>query len=71
MVEAGILESKRGKVRLLKPEQLPAKWDPVTDPRLTAWEIVHRLIRVLGSGGEGAADARSPMRFCSVPASPT
>ncbi len=55
MVEAGILESKRGKVRLLQPEELPADWDPTTDPRLTAWEIVHHLIRVLGSGGEGAA----------------
>ena len=55
MVEAGILQSKRGKVRLLRPEELPADWDPTTDTRLTAWEIVHRLIRVLGSGGEGAA----------------
>ncbi len=55
MVEAGILESKRGKVRLLRPEELPADWDPATDPRLTAWEIVHHLIRVLASGGEGAA----------------
>jgi putative DNA methylase len=55
MVEARILESKRGKVRLLKPEELPANWDPATDPRLTAWEIVHHLIRVLASGGEGPA----------------
>ncbi|MDP2181896.1 MAG: DUF1156 domain-containing protein [Actinomycetota bacterium] len=55
MVEAGILESKRGKVRLLRPEELPAEWDPAADPRLTAWEIVHHLIRVLASGGEGAA----------------
>jgi putative DNA methylase len=55
MVEAGILESKRGKVRLLKPDELPADWDPATDPRLTAWEIVHQLIRVLASDGEAAA----------------
>jgi putative DNA methylase len=55
MVEAGIIESKRGKVRLLRPEELPADWDPATDPRLTAWEIVHHLVRVLASGGEGAA----------------
>jgi putative DNA methylase len=55
MVEAGILESKRGKVRLLGPEELPADWDPATDSRLTAWEIVHHLIRVLASGGESAA----------------
>ena len=55
MVEAGILESKRGKVRLLRPEELPADWDPASDRRLTAWEFLHQLIRVLGSGGEAAA----------------
>jgi putative DNA methylase len=60
MVEAGILASKRGKVRLLKPEDLPADWDPAADPRLSAWEIVHHLIRVLATGGEGAAAALLP-----------
>ena len=53
LVEAGILASSRGKVRLLRPEELPADWDPTTDTRLTAWEMVHHLIRVLGAGGEG------------------
>lgn len=55
MENAGILESKRGKVRLLDPGELPEDWDPATDPRLTAWQIVHHLIRVLEAGGEGAA----------------
>ncbi len=55
MVEAGIIESKRGKVRLFKPEELPADWDPAADPRLSAWEIVHHLIRMLAGGGEAAA----------------
>jgi putative DNA methylase len=55
MVDAGIVESKRGKVRLLTPAELPTDWDPTTDLRLTAWEIVHHLIRVLASGGEAAA----------------
>ena len=32
MVEAGILASKGGTVRLLKPEELPPDWDPTTDP---------------------------------------
>jgi putative DNA methylase len=54
MVQAGILESNRGRVRLLKPSELPADWDPSTDARLTAWEMVHQLIRVLESGGESA-----------------
>ena len=55
MKEAGILESKRGKVRLLRPNELSADWDPLTDPRLTNWETVHHLIRVLEAGGESAA----------------
>ena len=41
----------------LRPEELPADWDPATDPRLTAWEVVHHLIRVLEAGGESAAAA--------------
>ena len=57
MVEAGILASKGGRARLLKPEELPDDWDPTTDPRLTAWEIVHHLIRALEAGGESAAAA--------------
>jgi putative DNA methylase len=55
MVEAGILLSKSGKVRLLRPDELPSDWDPKTDKRLTAWEGVHHLVRVLASGGESAA----------------
>ena len=55
LVEAGILASKGGKVRLLKPNQLPEAWDPNTDARLTAWEMVHHLVRVLEASGESAA----------------
>jgi putative DNA methylase len=57
LVEAGIVFSSRGKVRLLKAEQLTTNWDPSADPRLTAWEMVHHLIRALESGGESAAAA--------------
>jgi putative DNA methylase len=55
LVEAGTIRAGRGKVRLLKPSELPADWDPATDSRLTDWEVVHHLIRVLEAGGEGAA----------------
>ena len=55
LVEAGILFSKPGNVRLLKPSELPANWDPTTDARLTVWEMVHHLIRALEAGGESAA----------------
>ena len=52
LAEAGIVKSSRGKVRLLRPDELPADWDPSTDPRLTAWETVHQLVRALEKGGE-------------------
>jgi putative DNA methylase len=53
--EAGILIQGRGKVRLLKPDELPVDWDPTTDTRLTSWEVVHHLIRVLETAGEAGA----------------
>jgi putative DNA methylase len=57
MVEAKIISSRGSKVRLLRPDELPKNWDPISDPRLTAWETVHQLIRVLEVGGESAAGA--------------
>ena len=55
LVQAGILVELRGNVRLLKPDELPADWDPATDTRLTSWEVVHHLIRVLETAGEAGA----------------
>ena len=55
LVEAGILQSGAGRVRLLRPEELPEDWDPRKDRRLTVWEMVHHLIRVLDDTGETGA----------------
>jgi len=57
LVAAGMVAAKRGKVRLLAPAELPAAWDPASDSRVTHWEAVHHLIRVLNDGGELAAAA--------------
>jgi putative DNA methylase len=58
VVDAGLVVSGRSKVRLLKPAELPADWDPDADSRLGAWEIVHHLVRALEiGGGETAAAA--------------
>ena len=56
MVETGILDAAAGKVRLLRPSELPDHWDPEKDQRLTAWESVHHLVRVLDQGEEAAAE---------------
>ena len=55
MVEAGIVRSRGGSVRLLRPRELPPDWDPEVDARRTVWETVHHLVRVLEIGGEEAA----------------
>ena len=57
MENVGILSSARGKVRLLRPEELPGDWDPATDIRTPAWESLHHLVRALDEGGDRAAAA--------------
>jgi len=62
---AGVIESKGGKVKLLKPADYPADWDPTEDNRTPVWEALHQLIRALNHGGEstaGALLARMPER---------
>lgn len=54
---AGVLASDGGKVRLLKPDEYPADWDPQTDTRTPVWEALHQLIRALNQQGESAAGA--------------
>jgi putative DNA methylase len=55
VVEAGIAQSSAGKVRLLKPEELPEDWSPETDQRATVWEMLHHLIRLQRQGEAQAA----------------
>ena len=55
IVEAGIAVAGKGKVQLLKPEELPASWTPEGDKRLTVWDMVHHLIRTLEQGETSAA----------------
>ncbi len=55
LVQAGFLESKAGKVRLLDRSDLSATWDPAADARLTVWEVTQHLILALDTGGEPKA----------------
>jgi putative DNA methylase len=62
MVEAGIVKSGGGKVKLLSREELPVDYDPETDPRTTVWEATQYLVRELEVNGELGA-ARMMRRF--------
>ena len=57
LVDAGFLEAKAGKVRLLKREELADNWNPKT-ARLTVWEVMQRMIDALlnGNGEVGAGN---------------
>lgn len=52
--KAGIVVSKGGKVRLLKPEELSESWDPNQDGHPTVWGHLHHLVRALSQGEESA-----------------
>jgi putative DNA methylase len=59
LAEAGIVFSRGGRVRLLRPDELPPDWDPSRDRRLTVWEAAHHLLRlywVEERGEEAAAE---------------
>lgn len=56
LVDAGILRSGGGKVRLLSRTELNPGWDPATDLRPTVWEATQHLVRRhFDEGSEQAA----------------
>jgi len=56
MVNASILKSGQGKVRLLRPDELDPAWDPASDRRRPAWQAVHQLVRAAERGEEALAE---------------
>jgi putative DNA methylase len=71
--DAGVAQSKSGKVKLLKPADYPADypadWDPRDDNRTPVWEALHQLVRALQQGGEAEAGrllARMPERSADI-----
>lgn len=55
MKAAGVIEALAGKVRLLRWPEYSPDWNPATDDRMPVWEILHQLIRLFKTGGEGSA----------------
>ena len=65
LVEAGVVESGKGDLRLLRWVELPQDWSPDQDARTPIWEALHQMIRALNQDGEvaaGALLARMPTR---------
>jgi len=57
LADAGVLTQGEGVVQLVRPQDLPASWNPVTDHRISVWEVALQLARVLSAedGGLQAA----------------
>jgi putative DNA methylase len=55
MERDGILTSGGGKVRLIKPSELPGDYDVLADERTSSWEALHHLIRILERDGLASA----------------
>lgn len=52
---AGVLKMDKGKVQLLSPAELPARYDPTLDDRIPVWEIVMHLAKRLREQGVDSA----------------
>lgn len=52
---AGVVEAGSGKVRLLKPAEYAADWNPKEDNNTPVWEALHQMSRALQTQGESAA----------------
>lgn len=55
LVEGGILSASKGKVKLLKREEISSSWNPETDRNKSIWMCTQQLVRTLISDGEMAA----------------
>ena len=62
MVHTGILSSKGGKVRLLRPKELSADWKPDSGNLPTEWEVVHHLVRIYHVEQKGEMETAELMR---------
>lgn len=52
LADAGIVNSRAGKVRLIRREELSENWEPAAEHRLTVWAVTQHLIRSLDKHGE-------------------
>ncbi|GAB3394353.1 DUF1156 domain-containing protein [Azotobacter armeniacus] len=71
LVDAGVVESGGGDLRLLKWAEMSRDWSPESDSRVPIWEALHQLVRALNQDGETAAGsllARMPDKTAGITA---
>lgn len=53
LADAGVLTQGEGLVQLKRPQDLATSWNPLTDHRISVWEVTLQLARVLSAEGGG------------------
>lgn len=61
LADAGVLTQAEGVVQLLRPLDLPVSWNPITDNRISVWEVTLQLARVLSAEDGGLQAAANLM----------
>ncbi|MEX0153485.1 DUF1156 domain-containing protein [Microbacterium sp. LMI1-1-1.1] len=55
LARSGLISSGGGKVKLFAPDELPVRYDPRADDRISLWEVVLHMARALSDSGLDAA----------------
>lgn len=61
IADSGVLTQGGGIVQLIAPEKLPDSWDPVKDDRISVWEVMCHLGRLLSAEDGGLEPAAKLM----------
>lgn len=61
IADSGVLTQGEGIVQLIAPDDLSASWDPTKDDRISAWEVMCHLGRVLTAEDGGVEPAAKLM----------
>lgn len=61
VADSGVLTQGEGIVQLIAPESLPESWDPAKDDRISVWEVMCHLGRLLSAEDGGVEPAAKLM----------
>ena len=57
LMRSGVFEAVAGKARLIRPEDMPEKWDPTLDKSISVWEVTMQVGHTLSALGIEKASA--------------
>lgn len=66
VADSGALTQGEGIVQLIAPADLPSTWNPITDARISVWEVMCHLGRVLSSEDGGLEPAAQLMSLAAT-----